>query len=119
MRESGGYLGGIGVMLGSADICPTCGETHPEPQYGIRHGAPRECPKVVLGSFPVLDRLEEEDETLEPFPRASAARKIREFETPLPPTLSASPAYPPEGREPRARGLGVPWLRPPDLGEVL
>lgn len=113
-QESGAYLGGIGAMLGEADGCPLCGEVHPEPRFGIRHGRPRECPKVVLGSFPVLDQLPEEDGT--EFPRVPAARRIREFETPLQVSFVASP---PSETDVRPRGLGVPWLRPPELGGII
>ena len=116
-RESGAYLGGIGVMLGEANACPLCGETHPETQFGIRHGGPRECPKVILGSFPVIDHLEEED--VLPIPHASVARRIREFETPIPVSLTSPPPPRLDEVDSRPRGLGVPWLRPPDLGEVL
>ena len=105
-------------MLGEATACPLCGDTHPEPQFGIRHGDPRECPKVILGSFPVIDRFEDEEIDL-PLPRISAARRIREFETPIQVSLTSPPPPRPDEVDPRPRGLGVPWLRPPDLGEVL
>lgn len=106
-------------MLGEANACPLCGETHPEPQFGIHHGAARECPKVVLGSFPVIDRLEEEDLDSLPIPHASVARRIREFETPIHVSLTSPSPPRPDEVDSRPRGLGVPWLRPPDLGEVL
>ena len=118
-RESGGYLGGIGVMLGEATACPMCGETHPETPFGIRHGEPRECPKVILGSFPVIDHLEEEEQDFVPIPHSSLARRIREFETPIQVSLTSPPPRRPDEVDSRPRGLGVPWLRPPDLGEVL
>lgn len=107
-------------MLGEADAgpCPLCGEMHPEPQFGFRHGGPRECPNVVLGSFPVLDQPDDGEGILA-FPRTSAAHRIREFETPIRISLIASPPPRPDEVDSRPRGLGVPWLRPPDLGEVL
>ena len=105
-------------MLGQADVCPSCGEIHPEPLYGIRHGAPRECPRVILGSFPILDRLDDEEVEL-PLPRIPAARRIREFETPFRASLTSPLPPRPDEADSRPRGLGVPWLRPPDLGEVL
>ncbi len=118
-RESGAYLGGIGVMLGEADVCPLCGETHPEVLFGIRHGNAQECPKVVLGSFPVLDRLEEAPQD-PPIPRLPAGRRIREFETPIPVPLISGSSPPPSGEVgARPRGLSVPWLRPPDLGGMV
>ncbi len=117
-RESGAYLGGIGTMLGEADVCPSCGATHAEPQFSLQHGGPRECPRVVLGSFPVLDRLELEDLPA-PIPHIPAGRKIREFETPIPTALGMASALRSDDPFARPRALTVPWLRPPDLGEVL
>ena len=118
-KESGAYLGGIGTMLGVADVCPSCGEVHPDQPFGISHGGPRECPRVVLGSFPVLDEVD-----LDGLPgstmRGHADRKIREFETPVQVSLGSLPAPRRDPTvDPHPRSLGVPWLRPPDLGEVL
>ncbi len=118
-QASGAYLGGIGTMLGVADVCPSCGETHPEQQFGISHGGPFECPRVVLGSFPVFDETEI-DPVPAPVLRAPLARRIREFETPVQVSLGSLPAPRREAEiEAHPRSLSVPWLCPPDLGEVL
>ncbi len=119
-KESGAYLGGIGTMLGVADVCPSCGQVHPERPFGFSHGGPRECPKVVMGSFPVLDEVPGN-----PVPagvlRGPAGRKIREFETPTPVqvTLGSLPTPRREEIVAQTRSLSFPWLRPPDLGQVL
>ena len=117
-QESGGYLGGIGTMLEVADVCPSCGERHPEPQFGIRHGGPRECPKVILGSFPILDDPAS-DADPDAFLPQTAGRRIREYETPIQVSFGTPSVVRHEEVYPRARSLSVPWLRPPDLGEVL
>ncbi len=119
-RASGAYLGGIGTMLGVADVCPSCGQTHPEQQFSISHGGPRECPKVIMGSFPVYTEHEPEPISSPLLAtRGPAARRIREFETPIQATPGSIPAVPPESPELQPKPLGVSWLRPPDLGEVL
>jgi hypothetical protein len=117
-QESGAYLGGIGTMLGEADVCPSCGQTHPDRQFGFSHGGSRQCPKVVMGSFPILD--ETDPEALpEPVLRAPAGRRIRDFETPVQVSLGSLPVPRRSDLEIHPRSLSVPWLRPPDLGEVL
>jgi hypothetical protein len=118
-QESGAYLGGIGTMLGVADVCPSCGQTHSDEQFGITHRGPRECPKVVMGSFPVMSQIDLPEFDLEQAVRPSAARKIREFETPAHVSLGSLPIMPRIENEPRHRSLAAPWLRPPDLGDIL
>jgi hypothetical protein len=105
-------------MLEVADVCPSCGQTHDGAQFGIVHGGPRECPRVVLGSFPVISQPDLED-IPEPLPRAPAARRIREFEEPAHVSLGSLPL--PTRADPgsRPRSFAAPWLRPPDLGDVL
>ena len=118
-RESGAYLGGIGAMLQEADVCILCGEVHPTRHFGLRHGERGECPKVIMGRFPLIS---DSDGVSEETPlRGSASQRIREYEAP--------PVPPPPRSEPRrqmsadldarARALGVPWLPPPDLGAVI
>lgn len=119
-QESGAYLGGIGTMLEKAESCPSCGQTHSESRFGLHHGEARECPRVVLGSFPVIDRSTSDSLEELPVP-VPVARRIREFETPTPVSLGSLPF--PSRRAPapapRFRSLAAPWLPPPDLGEVL
>lgn len=106
-------------MLGVADVCRLCGQTHPETSFSLSHGGPGDCPKVIMGSFPVLSPLDADSESSRPS-RPSAGRRILEFETPVQISLGSLPAtlrseLPSSGN----RALAVPWLRPPDLGEVL
>jgi hypothetical protein len=120
-QESGAYLGGIGTMLEAADVCLSCGEVHSDKQFGFRHGATRECPKVVLGRFPVISQPAPADLNEIPV-RTSASQQIRGYETPLTPppvSLGSLPAPRRGGTDSRSRGMGVPWLPPPDLGEVI
>ncbi len=106
-------------MLEVVEICPSCGQIHGDRQFGLVHGEPRACPKVVLGSFPVLS-VSEPDPVEEVPIRFSAARRIRDFETPAPVALGSLPFPRRAAPEPRPmRSLTAPWLPPPDLGEVL
>lgn len=107
-------------MLEVADVCLSCGEVHPEQQFALRHGQRRECPKVILGRFPLLSRADG-DGTLEEPVSGPAARRIRDYEIPtIPAPLTFTP-FARRGDEPesRLRTLGMPWLPPPDLGEVV
>jgi hypothetical protein len=117
-QESGAYLGGIGAMLEVADVCPSCGQTHSDAQFGIAHGGPRECPRVILGSFPVISQPDPEA-VPEPVSRISAARRIREFETATQVSLGSLPIPIRNEFGSRPRSLAAPWLRPPDLGDIL
>lgn len=105
-------------MLEAADVCPSCGRVHSEWQFGLRHGAARECPEVVVDSFPLITMPEPTEVFLvAPAPPAPAtARRNREKNPPI--HLGVVP-IPDRVAELRTRSLGVPWLPPPDLGEVL
>jgi len=108
-------------MLEVSHGCPACGQVHDGRKFGIKHRAPRECPLVIIGSFPLVSI---------PSPLLEAPLKV--------PTASRgsnggshadSPAilvgslgtveFPRPRDGERTRSLGVPWLPPPDLGEVL
>lgn len=109
-------------MLEVADVCPSCGRVHSDRQFGIHHGAPRECPTVVMGTFPVLT-APQADPVPEAIPAAipltvpaASPRYGRVRETPV--SLGSLPVRH-RDQEARARSLGVLWLSPPDLGEVL
>jgi len=112
------YLGGIGLMLEVAHVCPRCGKRLSEsPSAAISHRLERRCLPTVFAALPEPE-LQEEDAV----PSSSAARQIYDFEMPAghvghgglfgdaPADEDARGAY---------RSLSVPWLRPPDLGEVL
>ena len=118
-QESGAYLGGIGAMLEVSNVCPACGQVHTDRQFGFRHRSPRECPLVVIGRFPVVSLP---NPPTDPPIRVPAARRIQEAERPVGPIPVFAESLPsPRAAfdRIRARGLGVPWLPPPDLGEVL
>jgi hypothetical protein len=117
-EESGGYLGGIVAMLEVADVCPRCGQTHPQSLSPFRQRTPSDCPAVVMGSYPVL---RQEAAIVADVPRASAAQRIREYEVPVAATGAWVPnaLAPSRAEEGRVRRLAVPWLPPPDLGEVM
>jgi len=117
-EESGGYLGGIVAMLEVADVCPRCGQTHPQSLTSFRQRTPSDCPTVVLGSYPVM---RQDPSSLAELPRPSAAQRIRDFEVPVAPSGSSIPGALVPGRadEVKVRRLAVPWLPPPDLGEVM
>jgi hypothetical protein len=119
-QESGAYLGGIGAMLEVTDgVCPSCGQVHADRQFGIKHRSPRECPVVVMGSFPVVSIPSPPPD---PPIRVPAARRIREAEQSLPiptPYPVSWPSPRAEQDRGRTRTLTIPWLPPPDLGEVL
>jgi hypothetical protein len=117
-QESGAYFGGIGAMLEAADVCPSCGRVHSDRQFGLRHGDRRDCPEVVMGSFPVIS-MPEPLEVLLVTPNPKPAAESRRLPPSVPPVhLGALPA-PSRTAELRSRSNGVPWLRPPDLEEVL
>lgn len=117
-QESGAYLGGIGAMLGAANTCLSCGGVHSNEQFSLRHGAARECPKVIMGRFPVISQPEPA-ELLDIPVQVSVSRSIRDYEMPPAVYLGSLPSGRRGGSEPRSRGMGVPWLPPPDLGEVI
>jgi len=104
-------------MLEAADVCPSCGRIHSDRQFGLRHQDGRDCPEVVVGSFPVISMPEPlEIMMVAANPKASASRRIPPGVPPV--HLGALPA--PRGpAELRARSTGVPWLRPPNGEEVL
>jgi len=116
------YLGGIGLMLEVAHICPRCGRRVSDtPGAAAQHLSKNRCRPTVFAALPEPDQFLDEEEV----PRLSAARQIQEFETPTPKAHRASPrgqvdalgsVSPTPGG---SRGLAIPWLTPPDLGEVL
>jgi hypothetical protein len=117
-QESGAYLGGIGTMLEVANVCLSCGAVHSGKQFGFAHGEARECPKVIMGRFPVISQPELPDLTEFPV-QVSAARSIRDYEAPPAVSLGSLPSPRRSGPGSRPRGMGVPWLPLPDLGEVI
>lgn len=107
-------------MLEVPDVCLSCGEVHPENQFGIYHGGRRECPKVIMGRFPILTRPDGDGASDTPV-HVPASRRIRDYETPtIPaPVLLGSLARRRDEPELRPRTIGMFWLPPPDLGEVI
>jgi hypothetical protein len=121
-QESGAYLGGIGAMLQVSHGCPACGQVHEGRKFGFKHRAPRECPLVILGNFPVVSLPTPPPES--PIRTSVSARgnngngEARGSEALIADSLRQVELTRPRDGE-RTRGLGVPWLPPPDLGEVL
>ena len=120
-QESGAYLGGIGAMLEVSHCCPACGQVHDGHKFGIKHQAPRECPLVIIGSFPLVSIPSPPPEA--PLKVPSVSKGANGGSHADGPSFVVEVARPPEFSRPRngerTRGLGVPWLPPPDLGEVL
>ena len=120
-QESGAYLGGIGAMLNVSHCCPACGQVHEGRKFGLKHPAPRECPLVIIGSFPLVSLPSPPAES--PVQLTTVARGRREAPSVDPQAIISEALRQVEFSRPRDgernRGLGVPWLPPPDLGEVL
>jgi len=108
-------------MLEVADVCILCGEVHPSRHYGLRHGERGECPKVIMGRFPLLTRGNGDDGGDEEPLVGTASQRIREYETPSVPAPSRQDSYRRMNvdSETRARTMGMAWLPPPDLGAVI
>jgi len=116
-QESGAYIGGIGAMLEAADVCPSCGRVHSDRQFGLRHGDGRDCPEVIVGSFPVISMPEPLDVLMvTPSPKPAAA--ARRLPPSVPPVHLGSLPAPKGSAELKARSTGVPWLRPPTAEEA-
>jgi hypothetical protein len=106
-------------MLEEADVCILCGEVHPVRHFGIRHGERGECPKVIMGRFPLLSGPDSDELRIEePIRVGASTQRIRDYETP---TVRPAPRSDPADsvREPRPRSMGMAWLPPPDLGEAI
>jgi hypothetical protein len=114
------YLGGIGLMLEVAHVCPRCGKRLAEsPVAANRHLAGNGCRPPVYAALPEPEpRYQDEDVPLTP-----VERRIRDFEAPVspPPRRSSRPpeAVPESTPTHGGRAFSAPWLRPPDLGEVV
>jgi hypothetical protein len=121
-QESGAYLGGIGAMLQVSHGCPVCGQVHEGRKYGFKHRAPRECPLVVTGNFPIVSLPNPPEETTAHLVTVARGGNGNGGAGGSPSILAES-LRPAEFSRPRngerSRALGVPWLPPPDLGEVL
>ena len=109
-------------MLGMSHGCPACGQVHEGRNFGLKHRAPRECPLVVVGKFPIVSLPN--PSPLQTSVRGPNGHKSPEFGVPTDSDLllldTLAPVQLARARETdRSRGMGVPWLPPPDLGEVL
>jgi len=108
-------------MLQVAHGCPACGQVHEGQKFGFKHRAPRECPVVVTGNFPVVTVPNPMTAAQVKVPSVIRAQALQP--APVPEVVSFEPVgtVPTvSGRDgERGRALGLPWLPPPDLGEVL
>ncbi len=59
-------------MLTNNQVCTACGQIHEKRQFTFRHNGNRECPDVVMGSFPVLTHPPLEIETIVPLRQRDA-----------------------------------------------
>jgi hypothetical protein len=114
---SGGYLGGIGTMLSQSDVCPSCGQVHPDRQPGFPFGRVRECPNVMAGVIPAA--LQTTD-----FAVAEEEFSVSLFSLEsIPPLLPGTAKPTPTGRPvppPRKPSLlTVPWPMPSTSEEFL
>ncbi len=105
-------------MLEVADVCILCGEVHPARQFGFNHGEHGQCPKVIMGRFPMISQPPADDVLLETPVRGSASKRIRDFETPSSPAERTDSRFGVDSST-RPRPMGLPWLPPPDLGAVI
>jgi len=112
------YLGGIGLMLEVAHVCPRCGKhLSNAPTAAARHLAGNGCRPTVYAALPEPEPVTEEDD----LPSFSAERRIHDFEVPALGMGSAARSRLGEGvppAQPGTRSFAVAWLRPPDLLEV-
>ncbi len=112
------YLGGIRLMLEVAHVCPRCGQRLPDtPAASTHHLAGRGCRPTVFAALPEPERRRTDEDELPPVP---VGRRIHDFEVPTAypePIVGADAVL--DGQPRLARALAIPWLRPPDLGEVL
>jgi len=115
---SSSHLGGIGLMLEVAHVCPRCGKRLSDgPSATSWHLDGNGCRPVVYAALPEPDGAELDDD-----PPISAGRQIQDFEAPAPRARRGVPftaVDPIPAFEGTGRALAIPWLRPPDLGEVL
>jgi hypothetical protein len=115
------YLGGIGLMLEVAHVCPRCGKRLADtPSASAAHFLGNGCRPTVYAALPEPETPREEDDDV---PLLPASRKIHDFEDPASYAPRADRLGEPAGGSlpgpARSRALVMPWLRPPDLGEVL
>jgi len=112
------HLGGIGLMLELAHICPRCGkQLSDSPTAAVWHLDGNGCRPVVYAALPDPEATVAEDD-----PPTPAGRQIHDFEAPAPPSHHRAPfgvVDPVASIDDVGRPLTTPWLRPPDLGEVL
>ena len=109
-------------MLEVSHGCPACGQVHEGRKFGFKHRAPRECPRVIVGNFPVVSLPNPTE--VSPIKTPTVARgnggngAVHTSESLLAESIRQSEFAPSRSGE-RTRGISVPWLPPPDLGEVL
>jgi len=112
-EASGAYLGGIGTMLETVEVCPTCGKVHSDRQYAFLHRGSGQCPTLIQSNYPIVSR---------PAAAVEAHRvpDLADDDSPeIPVSLGSLPAPPrDQDRGHRQRQYGLPLLPPPDLGGI-
>lgn len=107
-------------MLEVSDMCPRCGKRlSASPLASARHLAGRGCRPTVFAALPEREGAAVDSAGEDP-PPLPAARKIRDFEAPVPAANArpASASLPTTAGPFQGRVSSIPWLPPPDLGEV-
>lgn len=112
------YLGGIGLMLEVARVCPRCGKRLSESPFAAsEHLETNQCRPTVFAALPEPEPVVDLDD----MPLITAARRIHAYELPTPETrhtVLPQDVEPSAPVGPGSRAFGVAWLRPPDISEV-
>jgi len=108
-------------MLEVARVCPRCGQRLPDsPTASTYHLTGRGCRPTVFAALPEMEPSVEGEEDVPPVP---AGRRIHDFEVHSAfagdGELAQAAAEPAPNPASLSRAIAAPWLRPPDLGEVL
>jgi len=105
-------------MLEVARMCPRCGKRLSDSVSAASwHLEGNGCRPMVFAALPEAEAAVADDD-----PPMPAGRQIHEFEAPAPRSRRGRPfggVDPVPVFDAPSRSLAIPWLRPPDLGEVL
>ncbi len=107
-------------MLEVSDMCPRCGKRlSSSPLASARHLAGRGCRPTVFAALPEREGVAVDSAGEDP-PPLPAAQKIRDFEAPAHAVSArhAVASHPTTAGPVQGRMPSIPWLPPPDLGEV-
>lgn len=103
-------------MLGETHSCRACGGVHESRPFGFQHGAARTCPALVEKEFAVVSLV---DGSIQDPARSAEELQVALPRTDLPVSFANVPLPIPLQQIRHPGQLEVPWLRPPDLSEVV